>query len=366
MDLIWGPDPDLQETSTEIHRFLGEAKYAPHLNAIYAGYGIPPTLTGAATSGGFTNNFISLKTLTERLQYVRRLIREFWEYEIALVQQAMGFRLPATLRFDRMVLTDEAAEKALLIQLADRDLISVETIQERFGEDPVIEEVRQRQEARKRDRKKIPQKASPWHDPQHDLKLQKQLLGMGVVGPSQVGLELPPKKPGEKTPLEHKAATTQRPDPSLRGQPQQGRPKNSKDGKKRDRKVVRVAARHALFESLTWAEDALKAVAELTTKPYLASLGKKNLRQLTAAEAGDFERFKFAVLVNLPPGQKPDGKAVAGVLRRPLTVPPQVGELLRRTLAKHVERDGREASADQVREYQCRVVALYKGQFDAE
>jgi hypothetical protein len=364
MDLIWGPDLDLKETSSDIYRFLGEAKYVPHLNAIYAGYGIPPTLTGAATEGGFTNNFISLKTLTERLQYVRRLIREFWEYEIALVQQAFGFRLPATVRFDRMVLTDEAAEKALLIQLADRDLISVETIQERFGEDPILEEVRQRQEDRKRQKSRIPKKASPWHNPQRDDDLKKGLLQLGTVAPSQLGLDLPPKKDGEETPMEHKTKLAPKPAPGgppQRGQPQQGRPLNSKDSKKRKQKVVKPRSKAALMDALAWAEDAMKDVVELTTPVYLKALGKKNLRQLTTEQADNFEKFKFSVLMNLPYGVKATKESVIPLLREELKVPVRVTELLKQTKAKYVEKEGKEPSFEKVREFMCRIVALYKG-----
>ena len=71
MDLVWGPDIELLESKTNVHQFLGEGKYTPHLNAVYAGLGIPPTLTGTYGAAGTTNNFISLKTLTQRLQYGR-------------------------------------------------------------------------------------------------------------------------------------------------------------------------------------------------------------------------------------------------------------------------------------------------------
>jgi hypothetical protein len=71
MDIIWGPDIEMIESNTNVHQFLGEAKYIPHMNNVYAGLGIPPTLTGTFSSGGTTNNFISLKTLTQRLQYGR-------------------------------------------------------------------------------------------------------------------------------------------------------------------------------------------------------------------------------------------------------------------------------------------------------
>ena len=50
--------------------------------AIYAALGIPPTLTGTFGASGTTNNFISLKTLTERLNYVRSIVINFWEEQI--------------------------------------------------------------------------------------------------------------------------------------------------------------------------------------------------------------------------------------------------------------------------------------------
>ena len=64
----------------------------------------------------------------------------------------MGFRLPAQIRFDNIVLSDEAAEKQLLISLADRGILSDQTILERFGELPEIERIRvRREEQDKRD-----------------------------------------------------------------------------------------------------------------------------------------------------------------------------------------------------------------------
>ena len=57
MDFVWGPELQFKESSSQVYKFLGEAKYQPVLTSIYAGLGIPPTLTGASTSGGYSNNF---------------------------------------------------------------------------------------------------------------------------------------------------------------------------------------------------------------------------------------------------------------------------------------------------------------------
>lgn len=199
IDLIWGPDIELLESKSNIYQFLGEAKYTATLNSIYAAMGIPPTLTGSATGGGFTNNFISLKTLIERLQYGRDLVLDFWNHEILLVQKAMGFRKPAQIHFDRMTLSDEAAEKALVIQLLDRDVISSESTLERFGEFPELERHRLNKEYRQRANDTLPQKAGSFHNPQVNDDLRKIALQTGIATPSEVHLDMDPRKPGEQS-----------------------------------------------------------------------------------------------------------------------------------------------------------------------
>ena len=179
MDLVWGPELKFTESQSQVYKFLGAEKYQPVLTSIYAGLGIPPTLTGAAgSSGGYTNNFVSLKTLVERLEYGREVLSRFWRQEIEYVRKAMGFRFPAEIHFDSIILSDEAAQKNLLIQLADRDIISQETLLERFREIPGIEKVRVRREGRDRNNdSSTPRKAGPYHNPQH----KEDMVKIGVT-----------------------------------------------------------------------------------------------------------------------------------------------------------------------------------------
>lgn len=324
LDLIWGPELDFKESSTDAHRWLGEAKYAPTLQAIYAGLGIPPTLTGAATASGFTNNYISLKTLVERLEYVRRLLRDFWADELRIIQRAMGFRFPAEVVFDRNSLTDEATRLQLLLHMADRGLISTETLQERFGETPEIEQVRIRRENRMRADGKMTPVAGPFHDPQTKEAYTKLFVQQGVVTPSEVGVELKPVKPGEKIPLVHKKEQTPAkpgPEGKKKGQPGQGRPPGKKDKEKRKQKTVRPRTSAGLFAALDWVEASQKTVAEVVHPAYLAKANKKNLRQLTEAEFADLEKFKFALLCNLTPFEPVTAKVIAEVASKPLPVP---------------------------------------------
>ena len=310
MDLIWGPDIELIESNTNVHQFLGEGKYIPHLNAVYAGLGIPPTLTGTFGAAGTTNNFISLKTLTQRLQYGRDVLTEFWEHEIALIQQAMGFRYPAKLEFDRMDLSNEDSEKALLVQLADRSLISDELLQTRFGFDPDMEKSRLNKESRERESSRMVPKSGPWYDPQLDNSLKKIALQTGLATPSQVGLELEKKKPGEKTAIELKQPSSPKPTQlaqdspeSLPGQPGQGRPKNSTDQQKRKTKKFSPQVGAGL---IIWAAKAQDAIAVVVNPLMLEFYQKKNLRSLSASESKEIESLKTKLLFSIEPYSKID------------------------------------------------------------
>jgi len=298
MDLVWGPDIELLESNTNVHQFLGEGKYIPHLNSVYAGLGIPPTLTGTFGAAGTTNNFISLKTLTQRLQYGREVLVKFWEEEIALVQKAMGFKYPAKIEFDRMDLSNEDTEKALLIQLADRNLISDELLQTRFGFDPDMERSRLNRENRDRKTNRMVNKAGPWFDPQFENSLKKISLQLGIATPSQVGLALDEKKKGEKTAIEMKQLLT--PTKLANDSPQslpkesgEGRPKLSKDKTKRKQKDFspQTGANIAI-----WASNAQDQISNIVNPLFLSYVNKNNLRQLTTAEYSELEMLKTKIL----------------------------------------------------------------------
>lgn len=303
MDLVWGPDIELLESKTSVHQFLGEAKYTPHLNAIYAGLGIPPTLTGTFGAAGTTNNFISLKTLTQRLQYGRKVLMSFWKQEIALVQKAMGFRFPAKIEFDRMDLSNEDAEKALLIQLADRNVISDEHLQTAFGLDPDMEKVRLNREKRERDSERMIDKAGPYYNPQLEDNLKKIALQTGIVTPSEVGLELEKKKTGQKNGLELKVPKLplgggNLPTSKTPGQPQQGRPKNAKDTNQRKTKKFTPQTGATLQ---IWALNTQDKIADIMNPILLDFYQKKNMRSLTNTEYTEAEETKTKIFLSLDP-----------------------------------------------------------------
>jgi hypothetical protein len=313
IDIVWGPDVELIESKSDAHLFLGEEKYKPHLNSIYAGLGIPPTLTGTFGAAGTTNNFISLKTLTQRLQYGRDVLVEFWEKELEIVQKSMGFKIAAKIEFDRMDLSNEDAEKALLIQLADRNVISDELLQLRFGIDPSMEKSRLNRESRDRDGDRMVQKAGPYFVTNFENELRKIALQLGIATPSQVGLELENNKRGEKNAIQMKsefnAKLTQQQKPA--GVSGQGRPKTKKDSQPRQTKRFAPQTGAALA---LWANDTQDKIGEIVNPIYLEFVSKANLRKLSSTESQELETLKTRILFNIEPYAKIESDGVINLM----------------------------------------------------
>ena len=302
LNLVWGPELDFKESNTEVHHFLGKEKYEAILTLIYAGLGIPPTMTGGggAGGGGFTNNMVSIKTLVERLEYGRNIIKDFWSKQLDQVMRAMGFPGVARVVFTHNALSDEAAEKALLIDLVDRDLISADSVRSVFGFDPDIEQFKINRESRSRG-VSTPYKSSPYHNPQPDHDLKKTALNTGLVSPSEVGLDLDDKKEGEESLLEinqknseinKKAEIANKP----KGDP--GRPFNAKDGGQRKKKAVRPRSIGFITDMLEY-QEAYDSVSKIVNPAFMKSVGKNNKRQLTKQESADLERLKFHCLAHI-------------------------------------------------------------------
>lgn len=301
LNLVWGPELDFKESSTEVHKFLGKEKYEAILTLIYAGLGIPPTMTGGS-SQGFTNNMVSIKTLVERLQYGRDILVDFWENQLDNVMQSMGFGGAARIVFTHNALSDEAAEKALLVDLVDRDLISAESVREVFGFDPEVEEIKVNREARGRGKSR-PQKASPYHNPLIDHDLRKAAFNTGEYAPSEVGIKLLQKEgdaPNEKS-REFNETTKNKEDP--------GRPFNAKDSTKRTRKVKPRSV--GFVDNFIKYNDMHDRVSDEINPAYVKSLGKENMRQLTKDEYLTLEKIKFHCMAHMKDGAESVSEAIS-------------------------------------------------------
>ena len=312
-DIVWGPDIELLETGTDVQRFLGEEKYRPTLMAIYACLGIPPTLTGTFGASGTTNNFISLKTLTERLSYVRNTLLEFWNHQVKIVQSTMGFRFAAQVEFDFMYLDDPTSVANLLVNLADRNIGSDEFVQRHIKAKPDIERRRVVDEEKVRVSKDL-EKISPYHAVDKQYGLEKIALQTGVASPSQVGVELKKKK-GDRAALDMKQpkAPPRNNESAPPGSP--GRPQNSRDVQSRKPRQFKPKNKASIE---LWAKEAQVKISEILNPGILSKFGKKNMRSLTAQEFNESEQIKFSVLCSLNYLELVDAEAIRAGLAKKL------------------------------------------------
>jgi hypothetical protein len=362
LDLVWGPDLNIKETSTDVYRFLGPEKYTPTLNAIYTGLGIPTSMQGdSGGKGGSLDKYLSLKVLIERINYGRTALAHWLDGELRLVQRGMGFRFPAYTKFEHMVLTDEDAYLRLLVELVDRNIVAPETVQERFGEIPDIEYARIKRYYQNIESGKLPRKAGPYHDAELDAELRKLFAQTGVVTPSQVDVELSEKKPGEKSAVDIKSVSKGLPNKTKPiGRSGQGRPRGAKDSVPRKQKKLAPANAALFFSTRAWATEVQKVISEVTTPIFLHTCAKKSVPSLTSEEFQDLENFKFAVLCALEPYTEFSYDLFVKLLNNKLEIPVFAQQLLASIIGKYTEHANKSPTIEQIRLFQSEVYSLLK------
>jgi len=295
-DVIWNAAISVEELSKDAWQFLNNDKYRAPLNAIYQGLGVPRTVDD---NGGFNNSYFGLKTMVERLNYVRNILKDFWNGEFKLVHKAMGFPgVPPETFFDEISITDKSQMMALVRDLCDRNVISEKEVRRLFNTSPEIEAYRVKKQNRQQNAKNdIPPKAGPFHQ-NNQAELNKIALTKGIVKPSDVGVDssMTDKQIMKIVSPSPKAAPAKRP----KGQPGQGRPKNSKDSNGRKKRTVKPRSAMANL----WYTNAQSKIHELVLAKYLQNSGKKNYRQLSTAATEDLEKEVFGYLYNAKFGEK--------------------------------------------------------------
>lgn len=365
MDLVWGPDIELQETSTEVHRFLGDGKYKQVMSEIYGGLGIPASLTGEGSSSGFTNNYISMKTLIDRLIYGRQVLTSFWMEEMKRLKKAIGFNGMPEICFEHMSLTDESAYLTLLLNLADRNIISDEAVRERVKFSNDIEQSRIMREDKLRKNVKIPPKASPYHNPENENDMKKIALQSGAFHPSQIGLDVPDAEQGKKpiAKIVHDAAP--KPAPTISGgkkkaksKPSGGRPKSKKDSTKRKARTPKPRT-SAMITHTLWATKAQNIINETLLPGLTHIFGKSNLRQLTVADKESYEKLKYRILRNIEPLCDVTPDMVLAIMQENQNNNSDMVYISNELISQFTQNCGKTPTADELRQIQASAHALY-------
>lgn len=177
MTMVWNDAIDVVSSYPPVEKILGVQKYEAVDADILKGLGIPEILMGGK-GGNFSNSFVSVRTLLERLEEGRAEVLKWINKQLRLIATIMGHRDIPTVVFGQMSLRDENAEKQLILGLLDRGVISIEAVHEIFGQNFEIERERLKNENDIRDKEGIFIQRGPFVDPLSDLtedeKLDKQ------------------------------------------------------------------------------------------------------------------------------------------------------------------------------------------------
>ena len=185
--------------------------------------------------------------------------------------------------------------------MADRDIISQETLLERFRELPGIERIRVRREERERTNdSSAPKKAGPYHNPQHREDIAKIALTKDIIDSDEyldrVGLptrtEDVVEDKVESLPIEQESV--------YNPESENGRPRFSRDLTKRKQKRVLPRSGDAMTATL-WALEAQNKISDIISPIALAHFDKKNVRSLNKAEVDQLEYLKMCILTGMEP-----------------------------------------------------------------
>jgi hypothetical protein len=143
--IVWNDLVKIESAYPPVDKILGKEKYEQVDNDIRSGLGVPEILVNGQGSN-YSNSYLSVKTLLERLETGRKVLLRWIEKQSVLIAKAMGFQQPATVTMSHMSLVDDELEKELLLELFDRNMVSIETLLNRFGENFTVELQRHRRE----------------------------------------------------------------------------------------------------------------------------------------------------------------------------------------------------------------------------
>lgn len=247
VDILWDSMIDMQEYYPPIKDILGPEKYTQVDKDILIGLGIPDVLLGGSGSN-FSNSFIQLKTIVERLKALRNQVMDWLNYEIALVCEGMNIKVPPYVSFGQMNLDDEDTTKKLILELLDRGAISLEAVLDVYGQNFLIEVERIKQEK------------------ENGLKLKSPL----------------DEKP--KTPTSNNSMN--------------GRPPGSKDTEKRQRKNIKIRTKASM---LVKGLDIIDAIDEHVVPYYMQQINVSNARKLTNQQKDEVDKLRMVILSCIKP-----------------------------------------------------------------
>lgn len=126
LNLLWNEDIQAEVLQPDIKNIFDASKHASADKDILTALGIPEVLVGG-TGGNYSNSYVAVAAVLEKLQFIQDKLKEFVENEFYLISKALNFSGVPEIKFGDSALTDKKTERSFLMSLLDRGVVSVDT-----------------------------------------------------------------------------------------------------------------------------------------------------------------------------------------------------------------------------------------------
>lgn len=127
MNILWNEAIEAQVLQPNLAGIFDVQKHESADKDILTALGIPEVLLGGK-GGNFSNSYIAVATVLERLESYRNIILDWLMGEMKLVSDTMKFKKLPTIKFGRTSLQDEKSFQSFLTALFDRNILSADTL----------------------------------------------------------------------------------------------------------------------------------------------------------------------------------------------------------------------------------------------
>jgi hypothetical protein len=145
LNILWNEAIDAEAIQADVKGIFDTNKHESADKDILTALGIPEVLIGGK-GGNFSNSFIAVSTVLERLESYRNKVHDWLMNELKVIADAMNFKKLPTVRFGRTSLKDEKAFQTFLAGLYDRGILSADTLLHEAGTTAEIEASKMKEE----------------------------------------------------------------------------------------------------------------------------------------------------------------------------------------------------------------------------
>lgn len=175
LNILWNEAIEAEVIQADVAGIFDIAKHESANADILTALGIPEVLIGGK-GGNFSNSYIAVATVLERLESYRTKVETWLMNELKVIADAMNFKKMPTVKFGRTSLKDEKAQQAFLTGLYDRGILSADTLLKEAGTSAPIEAEKMKHEKEKLREKDIMEPKGPF------VKDPKPAPGAGPAG----------------------------------------------------------------------------------------------------------------------------------------------------------------------------------------